>query len=47
MSAPVAGTGVALLESSGFEGEGSGCAIVGAGSTVLALGVDVDASLDE
>ena len=48
VSAPVAGTGVAALESSGFEaGEGSGCVIVGAGSRVLAPGVDEDASRDE
>jgi hypothetical protein len=45
VSAPVAGTGV---ESSDFEGgEGSGCVIVGAGSTLLALGVDEDAFRDE
>ena len=45
VSAPVAGTGV---ESSDFEGgEGSGCVIVGAGSTPLALGVDEDAFRDE
>jgi hypothetical protein len=47
VSAPVAGTGV-VLESSDLEGgEGSGCAIVGAGSTILALGVDEDAFRDE
>jgi hypothetical protein len=47
VSAPVAGAGV-VLESSDFEGgEGSGCAIVGAGSTTLALGVDEDAFRDE
>jgi hypothetical protein len=48
VSAPVAGTGVELESSSDLEGgEGSGCAIVGAGSTVLALGVDEDAFRDE
>ena len=47
VSAPVAGAGV-VLESSDFDGgEGSGCAMVGAGSTTLALGVDEDAFRDE
>jgi len=47
VSAPVAGTGVEL-ESSDLEGgEGSGCEIVGAESTILALGVDDDVFRDE
>jgi hypothetical protein len=46
VSAPVAGTGVELESSDLDGGEGSGCAIVGAGSTFLALGVD-DAFRDE
>jgi hypothetical protein len=46
VSAPLFGTGVEL-ESSDFEGgEGSGCAMVGAGSITLALGVDDDAFRD-